>query len=184
MNAIESMINEHINIKEMLKVIREICIKILNDEKVDYEDFYKIIDFVRNYADRHHHAKEENILFKKMGEELGERIAKGPIAGMLIEHDLGRLYMSNLEAALESLKQGDKNARVDIIANSVSYADLLTRHIEKEDTTIYTFARRALSVSAMEDIEEKCMQVENAASNAAIQEKYVAVIAELKKKYI
>lgn len=184
MNAIDIMINEHKYVKEMLDVIRSMCIKVLNNSNVDYEDFYKVIDFVRTYTDKHHHAKEENILFKKMGEELGERIAKGPIAGMLIEHDLGRLYMANLEAALEKFNNGDKDARVDIIANSISYADLLTRHIEKEDTTIYKFAERALSKSAMKDIEEKCNSVENLASDNSLQQKYIDMLNNLKEKYM
>lgn len=184
MTAIELMVCEHNNIKNMLSVMRSMCIKVLNNENIDYKDFYIAIDFVRNYADKHHHAKEENILFKKMGAELGERIAKGPVAGMLVEHDLGRLYMSNLEAALEKFNKGDKDARVDIIANAVSYADLLNRHIEKEDTTIYKFAERALSKSAMEDIEEKCNNVEKIATEKEMQQKYIDLLNKLKEKYI
>jgi hemerythrin-like domain-containing protein len=184
MNAIDIMVNEHKNVKEMLEVIRSMSIRVLNNGSVDYMDFYKVIDFVRTYTDKHHHATEESILFKKMGEELGDRIAKGPIAGMLIEHDLGRLYMANLEAALEEYSNGDSDARVDIIANSISYADLLTRHIDKEDSTIYKFAERALSKSAMEDIEEKCNSVETSAFENALQQKYIDLLNNLKEKYM
>lgn len=184
MTAIDIMINEHKNVKSMLSVIRRMCIKVLNNSDMDYMDFYKVIDFVRTYTDKHHHAKEENILFKKIGEELGERIAKGPIAGMMIEHDFGRLYMSNLEAALDKFNNGDKDARVDIIANSISYADLLSRHIEKEDITIYKFAERALSNTAKEDIEEKCSKVENLATENSFQQKYIDLLNELQHKYM
>ncbi len=184
MDAIELMVNEHKNIKRMLKTVRAMCIKVLNNEAVDFEDFYKVIDFVRNYADKHHHAKEENILFKKMGDELGEKVTKGPIAGMLVEHDLGRLYMSNLEAALERFKEGDTDSRVDIIANAISYTDLLNRHIDKEDTAIYTFARRALSESGMEEVEKSCSDVEINAANHGTQEKYLNLLEELQKKLI
>lgn len=184
MSAIDTMVIEHKNVKAMLNVMRSMSIEVLNNGKVDYSDFYKVIDFVRTYTDKHHHAKEENILFKRMGEELGERIAKGPIAGMLVEHDLGRLYMSNLEAALEKFSSGDRDARVDIIANSISYTDLLTRHIEKEDTTIYKFAERSLSKSVMEDIEDKCAAVENLASEKSFQKKYIDLLNELTEKYM
>jgi hemerythrin-like domain-containing protein len=184
MDAIELMVHEHTYIKRMLKVIRAMCVKVLNNEEVDYSDFHRVIDFVRSYADKHHHGKEEDVLFKKMGDELGERIAKGPIAGMFVEHDLGRLYMANLEAALGNYKNGDKDARVDIIANAVSYTDLLNRHIDKEDSTIYTFARRALNNSALEDIEEKCRAVENKATETGVQEKYIGLVDEFEKKYL
>lgn len=184
MDAIELMVDEHKYIKRMLKVIRSMSIKVLNGREVDYNDFNKVIDFVRNYADKHHHAKEENILFKKMGNELGENIAKGPIAGMLVEHDLGRLYMSNLEAAVERVNNGDQDSRVDIIANAISYTDLLNRHIDKEDTTIYTFARRALSKTALEDVEKSCCEVETSAEQHGIQNKYINMVEVFEQKYM
>lgn len=184
MDAIELMVSEHNNIKRMLKVIRAMCIKVLNHEEANFDDFHKVIDFVRNYADRHHHAKEENILFKKMGDELGEKIAKGPVAGMFVEHDMGRHYIANLETALHKLKEGDMDARVDVIANAISYTDLLNRHIDKEDTAIYTFAKRALSKEAMEEVEKSCSDVESEAAQRGIQDKYIKLIIEFEKKFL
>jgi len=182
MNAIDLMIEEHKLIKRMLVVCRKISIKILNNEEVDYDDFNKVIDFVRNFADKHHHSKEEVILFKKMGDALGERIANGPIMGMLVEHDLGRLFIGNLEISLAKFKAGDNDSRVDIIANAIGYTDLLYRHIEKEDTTIYTFALRKLSKEQLEEINLACYEVEIEASKNSLQDKYVLLLSELESK--
>lgn len=66
MNCIELMVEEHKYIKRVLAVIRKYCYRILNGETVQYEGFYKIIDFVRNYADKHHHGKEETMLFNRI----------------------------------------------------------------------------------------------------------------------
>lgn len=184
MDAINMMVHEHENIKKALKVIRAMSIKVLNKTSVDYEDFYDVIGFVRNYADKLHHAKEEDILFKKMGEELGEKVSKGPVAGMLVEHDLGRLYMSNLEVALKAFEGGEDEARVDIIANAIGYTDLLNRHIDKENTAIYTFARRALSKEAMEKIEAQCLEAEKTAENNGVQQKYISILEKLENKYL
>ncbi len=182
MNAIELMVEEHKIIKRMLAVTRKFSIKVLNNEDVDYNDFNKVIDFVRNYADKHHHSKEELILFKKMGEILGERIAKGPIMGMLTEHDLGRLFIGNLEVALEKFQAGDRDARVDIIANAIAYTDLLHRHIDKEDSAIYTFAQRSLSKEQLEEIDTECCEVETEATTNNLQDKYVKLLIELEDK--
>jgi hemerythrin-like domain-containing protein len=184
MNAIELMVEEHKLIKRMLAVVRGFSIKILNNDDVDYNDFNKVIDFVRNYADRHHHSKEEEILFKKMSEVLGERIAKGPIMGMFAEHDLGRLFMSNLEAAVEKFQAGDSDSRVDIIANAIAYTDLLNRHIDKEDTSIYTFAQKSLSKEQLEEIDVASYEVETAASKTGLQNKYIELLNELERLYI
>ncbi|WP_099189358.1 hemerythrin domain-containing protein [Tepidibacter mesophilus] len=181
MDAISLMMEEHKNIKRVLKVIRKLCIKILNKQEIELEVFYKIIDFVKNYADKHHHNKEEEILFKKISDELGEKIKNGPIYGMLAEHDMGRLYILNLESALEKVKNGDEDAKVDIIANSISYADLLNRHIDKEDNAIYKFGEKNLSKEAIKEVEEKCKEVEKIATDAYIQKKYLKIIEELEE---
>ena len=72
MNAIEIMNEEHKYILRMLSVVRKAVLKYCKVKKYNYEDFDNIIDFIRNYADNHHHKKEENILFNKMVEHLGE----------------------------------------------------------------------------------------------------------------
>ncbi|RKD31932.1 hemerythrin domain-containing protein [Thermohalobacter berrensis] len=178
MDSITLMMEEHKVIKRVLKAIRKLCIKVLNDEEIDYDVFHKIIDFVRNYADRHHHSKEEDILFKKMTEELE---VENPILGMLAEHDLGRLYMRNLEEAVERVKNGDMDSRVDVIANAISYTDLLHRHIDKEDNTIYKFGKEKLSKSSLQEVEEKSKEVEKEAEEKGVQQKYLRLAEEIEK---
>ena len=133
MDAIDLMMNEHKYILRGLKVFRKLSIEILNTNTVDFVSYEKMILFVRNYADKHHHNKEEVVLFKKMETQLGEKMVKGPLSGMYIEHDLGRQHIKLLEEALIRVKNGDLDSQVDIIANSICYSDLLTRHIDKED---------------------------------------------------
>ena len=65
MKAIEIMNEEHKYILRMLSVVRKCCFKILQGEENIYEDFDKIIDFIRNYADNHHHKKEEKYFLLK-----------------------------------------------------------------------------------------------------------------------
>ncbi|ABS40098.1 hemerythrin domain-containing protein [Clostridium botulinum] len=182
MNSIELMVNEHKNIKRMLVVIRKYCFKVLKNEQVDYNDFYKIIDFVRNYADKHHHGKEEDYLFNRMIEEIKGPTEKLVKQGMLVEHDLGRLYMQNLEKALKALENGEEEAKIDIIANAVSYTDLLYRHIEKEDDVVYKFAERNLSKETLKKLDEDCKRIEKEAREKGIQDKYKNLIHELEEK--
>ncbi|WP_163192735.1 hemerythrin domain-containing protein [Clostridium thermarum] len=183
MDAIELMMYEHKYIKRTLAVIRKISIGVLNGNEVPFEDFKRIIEFVRNYADKHHHNKEEEILFKKMREDIGETLAGAPISGMLVEHDFGRLFIKNLDEALQRVKNGDLDSRVDVIANAIGYADLLNRHIDKEDKVIYTFARRSLKEDAMNYVNESCKKVEDAAESENLQKKYITMVEELESKW-
>lgn len=182
MKAIQTMVEEHNNIKKMLIIVRKYCYKILKNEKLDYEDFYKIIDFIRNYADKHHHGKEEKMLFNRMVQELGAPAEKLVKYGMLVEHDLGRLYIKELEEAIVKVLKGDEEAKLDVIANAISYTHLLQRHIDKEDTVVYKFAENNLSDSSKEKLEEECQAFEAQGEKEEIQRKYINVIDELNTK--
>lgn len=181
MKAIEIMNEEHKYILRMLQVIRKCCFKILNNEEVIYEDFDNIIDFIRNYADNHHHKKEEKILFIKMVEELGEAAEKAVNHGMLVEHDLGRLQVRELVSALEKVKAGEEEAKLDVIANAISYTHLLMRHIDKEDRVIYKFAERNLNDEVMKFIDDECENYE--INNEEIKNKYISILEDLEKRY-
>ena len=131
MKIIDLLINEHKYVSRMLVVIRKVCFNFIENNEIDYEDFNKIISFIRNFADGHHHHKEEIFLFNKMVEHLGETGKNVITHGMLVEHDLGRSYISNLIDALEKYKNGNKESKLDIIGNSISYTTLLENHIHK-----------------------------------------------------
>ena len=172
MKSIELLVNEHKNIKRMLAVVKEISYRIYKHEAVALDDFDLMIDFIRNYADKHHHEKEENILFDEMGKELGEAIVDGPLLAMFSEHDLGRMYISNLEEAVNDVKDGEERRKIDIITNARAYADLLDRHIDKEDNTIYVFGENKLSEESLNFVENEMMKVESEAKIKNIQNKY------------
>lgn len=182
MDAVDLMKEEHEYIKRALQVIRKMSLSILESGEVHYGDFQNIIQFIRDYADKHHHNKEEAILFKKMEEQMGEKV-KAPLSGMFIEHDLGRLFITNLELALQRVKDGDKDSRIDVIANAVGYADLLKRHIEKEDNAIYSFARRSLNAEALEYVNSACGEAEKFAKEKNIQDTYINMLESLEKKW-
>lgn len=184
MESIKIMVAEHENIRRMLMVLRSISYRVMTLGEFDAEDIPKVIDFVRIYADKHHHGKEENILFETMNKRI-EKLAKaGAITGMYIEHDLGRLYMGNLEKAVDKYELGDDEARLDIIGNAISYTDLLERHIEKENTAMYKFAEKMLDDESKAYIEEESKKIEDAATKNKLQDKYIALLEELEEKYI
>ncbi|MGE4284174.1 MAG: hemerythrin domain-containing protein [Clostridia bacterium] len=178
MDCIQLMIEEHKYIKRMLAVIRKYCYKVLKNQPVQYEDFFKMIDFVRNYADKHHHGKEEDLLFNRMMEEQGSAAEKLVRLGMLVEHDLGRLHMQELEEAVRRVMDGDDQAKLDVIANAISYTHLLHRHIDKEDNVVYKFAERGLSKETVDKINAECINFESAAKAKGVQDRYLDLLKD------
>jgi hemerythrin-like domain-containing protein len=183
MNSIDIMIHEHTYIKRMLKIVQKLSQKIVDGKAVEHQAFYQAIDFVRNYADKYHHGKEEDMLFKDMAEELGDVMKTGPIQGMLIEHDLGRMYIANLEENLKKHENGE-DTRIFIIANAVSYTELLFKHIDKEDNAIYQYAKRTLKKETLEKLDRQSDEFESEASNIEKRKKYTSLVDEFEKKYL
>lgn len=183
MNSIELMVQEHKHIKRMLKVVRSACYRLLQGEAICYEDYDKMIDFIRNYADLHHHGKEEKFLFKEMVEHLGSMGTNLVTHGMLVEHDWGRLYVSELKGAILRVKSGDDESRLDIIANAVGYANHLQRHIEKEDAVVYTYAGKELAPEVIERINDQTEAFEEEAKSKGTQLHYIELLKELEEKY-
>jgi hemerythrin-like domain-containing protein len=183
MDGIDLMVEEHKNIKRMLTVIRRACLNVMNGEALNYTDFENIIDFVRNYADRHHHGKEEQFLFNKMIEAGGaaEKLVRH---GMLVEHDLGRLHIKELEEAIVKVRSGDNEAKLDVIANAIGYANLLNRHIDKEDEVAYKFARRVLNEETLDKVNTECETYEDEMKSNGVQDRYIKLLKSMEEKYI
>lgn len=184
MNSIQLMVEEHKNIMRMLKVVRSACKKIFDGEVICYEDFNAMIDFIRNYADKHHHGKEEQFLFKEMVAHLGKMGTNLVTHGMLVEHDWGRLFISELEEALSRVKAGDEESKLDVIANAIGYANHLARHIGKEDAVVYPFAEKNLSKESLEDINKQTEMFEEEANKQGIQNDYIELLKRLEMKYL
>ena len=178
------MVEEHKYIVRMLAVVRIACNKILMGEKISYEDFEEMIEFITKYADEHHHGKEEKFLFKEMVDNLGKMGTNLVTYGMLVEHDWGRLFILELKAAILRVKSGDDKSRLDIIANAIGYANHLTRHIAKEDAVVYTFAEKNLAPEVLERINKQTDAFEAEANKHGTQAHYIDLLDKLERKYI
>ena len=115
--SIVIMEEEHSNINRALAVVRNICLGLMDGRDVPDADFRQIIDFIRGYADKHHHGKEEKFLFPAMVEKMGPVADKLVTNGMLVEHDLGRADVLALETALnEYQKNPTPELKLDILS--------------------------------------------------------------------
>lgn len=182
MNTIEIMMEEHKYISRMLKVVRSICYRAYKDKNINFEDFKDVLYFIRIYADGLHHKKEEIMLFNKMVENLGTVAEKTINYGMLVEHDMGRMYVKGLDEALHKYQEGNEESVIDIVANAISYTNLLERHIDKEDNVIYKFGQKQLNDEILKEIDIKCIAFEE--ENKILRKGCLDILGRLEKKYL
>lgn len=183
MYSIELMIEEHENIRRMLKVLRYACMNVLEGKEICYEDFDSMIDFISTYADMHHHGKEEKILFVEMLNHLGKIGTNLVTHGMLVEHDWGRLFIGELREALKLVKAGEEEHKLDIIANGVGYANHLERHIAKENAVVFTYAEKSLAPEILKIVDDQTRLFEAEAAKKNIQTHYIESLIVLENKY-
>lgn len=157
MYGIEILEKEHENILNFTNILEEKFINILDGrEDMDVSFFEKAINFIRVYADDHHHKKEEDILFKYMLEDLGPLADKLIRSGMLVEHDLARFTTLELEKAVKAYESNPSTKnKLDIIGHGMAYVYLLRRHAEKENQVLYPFAANNLSEEKLKLINEE-----------------------------
>ena len=168
MDGIKVLETEHSNIVDFTNVLRAMGIKAMNERVVEPEDFLKAVDFVRRYSDKQHHGKEEKILFRIMTEHLGPQAQRLIENGMMVEHDLARLYVSQIEECAFKIKEGadlTDDILLDVIGHTMEYANLLQRHAEKENTVLFPFGKRELSPELLEAVNRETEQFEE--ENAA-----------------
>ena len=184
MYSVELMVEEHNHILSLLAVIEKACCTVLNGREIDDGDFRKMIAFARNYADKHHHGKEEEILFSEMKEHLGQVGVNLIQHGMLVEHDMGRLHISELEAALNQYRDTPNTIyKLNILAEAIGYAKLLKRHIDKENLAVYIYAENNLPKNVLQSVDERVKKFEAEAENSKVQATYLDILQELTEKY-
>ncbi|MBC7351246.1 MAG: hemerythrin domain-containing protein [Thermogutta sp.] len=159
MKPTEILSQEHRVIEQVLDCLEKIVRKSKEEGKVDAESARAAIDFFRGFADKCHHAKEENQLFPVLHTK-GFGGGCGPIAVMLREHELGRLYIGGMDASLNAAASGDADAVRWFVQHGESYIRLLREHIQKEDHCLFPSADQKLSTEDEQSLLAAFAQVE------------------------
>ncbi|MCP4458764.1 MAG: hypothetical protein GY816_12185, partial [Cytophagales bacterium] len=127
------------------------------------------IDMIRSYADKFHHAKEEDILFKYFDEN--SDILK-------VMHDDHTQARGLVKAMLDALERRDQK---NIAENLVAYKELLTEHIRKEDEILYPWMDNQLSTRQVGELFVKFTEADQQMGFSP--DKYEHLIDQLEIKY-
>jgi hemerythrin-like domain-containing protein len=141
MQARAPLMIEHRLIERMLLVIRKVLAEIESKQRVDSVFVDKAVDFIQVYADRTHHGKEEDILFRELNNKQLSTKDRRIMEELIEEHVFGRNTTKALVEANTRYRNGDENALTDIAANLKTLTDFYPRHIEKEDKEFFPSSR-------------------------------------------
>ena len=128
---------EHRLIERMIALMARESRRIQASGKADLDLVLGAIDFVRTYADRCHHGKEEDILFRALREKPLSLEHQERLEELEREHGLGREGVARLEAARAAALRGERGALPQLAAALERITTFYPRHIAKEDKEFF-----------------------------------------------
>lgn len=128
---------EHRLIEKMITVIRKEIDRCESDGNINPEFIDIAVDFIRTYADRCHHGKEEDILFRDLNKKELPNELKGIMSELIEEHQMGRKVLADLAEAKRKYVHGDKDFLTAILDSLRYLIDFYPKHIEKEDKRFF-----------------------------------------------
>jgi hemerythrin-like domain-containing protein len=146
-----TLVDEHRLILRMITLLERNASSAAEGSFTDWQFFLDGVDFIRNYADRFHHAKEEDVLFEALVKN-GMPREHSPVAAMLMEHDQGRAYVKGMENAALAALAGQAGREKELAENALAYTALLREHISKEDGILYPLAERVIPEGLRDDV--------------------------------
>jgi hemerythrin-like domain-containing protein len=124
---------EHRLIEKMIRIAETKAGQMEKTKEGDPRLVEAVVDFIRTYADRCHHGKEEDILFRALEKKALSNGEKRILEELVEDHKQGRGLTRRLEEANERYAGGDPEALPVIVECLKTLAAFYPRHIEKED---------------------------------------------------
>jgi hemerythrin-like domain-containing protein len=175
MQARAPLMIEHRLIERMISVIKHNLTQIESTREADPVFVDTAVDFIRTYADRTHHGKEEDILFRNLGKRNLSTDDQRVMQELIDEHVFGRRTTQALVNANARYRNGDKTALRDIISKLRTITEFYPEHIEKEDRVFFPSCRTYFTDEEDQAMLAKFWEFDQ----KMIQEKYKAVVETL-----
>jgi hemerythrin-like domain-containing protein len=177
MQARGLLMKEHRLIERMIGHIDSALAEIESTERVDPVFVDTAVDFIRTYADRTHHGKEEDILFRDLDKRSLSDEDRGMMEELIQEHVFGRRTTKALVEANERYRNGDQSALTDIAEKLRTLVNFYPQHIAKEDKTFFPASRNYFT-----DQEDQAMLAEfYEFDRKMIHEKYRSAVEALEQ---
>jgi hemerythrin-like domain-containing protein len=146
---LKMLVDEHVLIKRLLALIPRLIENLDVESSAGRQLVSQCLGFIQSFADKFHHAKEEEILFKCFDEKLDI------IQTMCADHEKARARVRHMLAALE------KRDKAAIAEDLKAYQELLSEHIKKEDEILYRWMERNLSMTQIGELYSRFREKES-----------------------
>ena len=176
-----SLRKDHALIEKVLKSMWSTLPLLKSGKTIPEPILNQVIDFSINFTDVCHHGKEENSLFPEL-EKKGMPRTSGPIAVMLMEHEVTRKLATRMDTSSKIyLKSGDAT---QLIVDMQEYINHVVQHLWKENNRLFEMAEMALR-NDIEQVNKSLNDVESTKLKeiGKTREEYERFADELAKQF-
>lgn len=176
-SPIGALMTEHRLIERMLAVMTAEEASITSTGEVDATRVESICTFLSVYADRNHHGKEEDILFRRLAEKDLAPEHRQAMQGLIDGHAWAREQVVRIRKASGRSGEGDTNAAEEIADSFHKLAAFYPEHIEEEDHRFFKPAIGYFSKEERDEMERQFEEFDRSLLHALYEEKLVALEA-------
>jgi hemerythrin-like domain-containing protein len=178
MKPIGPLMIEHRLIERMISLMDSEIGQINAGGKVNTGFLMVAIDFIRTYADRTHHGKEEDILFRDLARKNMSAEHLKIMNELVEEHAAARRIVARLVTARENYISGASKSHKDIVDCLQELAGFYPAHIEKEDKRFFYPCLEYLGKQEQDAMLQEFWEFDK----KLIHEKYRRTVEELEQR--
>ncbi|MBN8218378.1 MAG: hemerythrin domain-containing protein [Spirochaetes bacterium] len=173
-SAVSILSGEHRVILQVIQALVAMADRAEKENAIPLDHASQALEVLRNFADKCHHGKEENILFPALDAAVP---GFGPTQVMRADHVEGRAFIQGVAAAVDG---GDV---AKFVQNAHGYAGLLRSHIEKEDGILFPMAMQILRAEQHGEILDAYRAIEHDDMGDGTHERMLGLADSLASAY-
>ena len=184
MQPIGPLMIEHRLIERMLQLMQREFQRIKDNIAVDAAFAFvdpvfidTAVDFIHTYADRCHHGKEEDLLFKALAEKNLSPEHRRIVEDLIQEHVWAREATAGLVKAKDGYLLEKPGALDDLMEQLEKLVDFYPRHIDKEDKHFFIPCMAYFSEAEQADLLARMQEFDR----LLIHEKYRGVVESIEQ---
>jgi hemerythrin-like domain-containing protein len=166
---------EHRLIERMIALIGERAMRGKSEDGLGVAFVDAAVDFIRVYADRTHHGKEEDVLFKALAEKGMSADHSRLMDELIDDHKRSRRITLEISSLNQNRESRDSGVAGLIAERMRELATLYPHHIEKEDRVFFPAAMTYLSAKEKDAMLAEMWEFDR----VMIHKKYRAVVESL-----
>lgn len=175
MKPIGPLMWEHRAIERVTGAFNSQILRMKQENVIDVVFIDTAVDFIRTYADRTHHGKEEAILFRDLAKKELSDDHEQNMSELIEEHKFARATTKKLVEARDRYVRGGIVPLDEVISLFRTLSDFYPQHIEKEDKHFFFPAMEYFSIEEQDAMLQEFYEFDR----KMIHEKYEQIASML-----